>query len=92
MWIKLSTEYVNLAHILRVRASRSFRNGQDEWVVELEGVVKGELQFFTRFRGSDAEILLKALDQTRVKPQPVAASAEASLPQGTVTTVHDVVI
>ena len=90
MWIKLTSEYVNLAHIIRVRASKSFRNGQDEWVVELEGIVKGELQFFTRYRGVDAEILLKALSQNRGGAEAMSTTmSEGQLMAGT---LHDVKI
>jgi hypothetical protein len=65
MWIKLTSEYVNLGHIVRVRANKSFKNGHEEWAVELEGIIKGQLQYFTRFRGVDAEIVVHALKLTR---------------------------
>lgn len=90
MWIKLTGEYVNLAHVIRVRATKSFRNGQDEWVVELEGVVKGELQFFTRYRGVDAQILLNALNQQRTSAEPMGATLCGA--QAMAGTLHDVKI
>jgi hypothetical protein len=62
MWIKLTGEFVNLDHIVRVKVSKSFKNTAEEIVVELEGVVKGELTHFTRYRGVDAEIVLHALE------------------------------
>lgn len=89
MWVKLTGEYVNLQHVIRVRATKGFRNGQEEWVVELEGVVKGELQFFTRYRGVDAEILLNALNQARSREEPMTATVTGQALTGT---VHDVKI
>ena len=88
MWIKLSSEYVNLAHIIRVKTSKTFRNGQDEWAVELEGVIKGELQYFSRYRGLDAEILLRALNAGRAPHEPMAATLTTG--QAMAGTVHDV--
>ena len=88
MWIKLTGEFVNLGHIVRVRTSKSFKNGQDEWVVELEGIIKGELTYFTRYRGVDAEIVMHALEiHSRLEPAPVGAVHAPS--RGT---VHDVKI
>ena len=75
MWIKLTGEYVNLDHIVRVRANKSFKNGQEEWAVELEGILKGELQYFTRYRGIDAEIDVHALEIcSRHEPRPAPAT------------------
>lgn len=92
MWIKLTGEYLNLDHIIRIRASKAFKNGQNEWVVELEGIIKGELQYFTRYRGIDAEIVIHALEiHSRLEPLP--ANAEANAPQqATKGTLHDVKI
>ncbi len=90
MWIKLTGEYLNLRHIVRVKVSKTFKNGQEEWVVELEGVNKGELTYFTRYRGVDAEIVLHALETySRLDPH----SAPTGAPhQATTSTVHDVKI
>jgi hypothetical protein len=94
MWIKLTGEYVNLDHIVRVRAAKSFKNGQEEWAVELEGIIKGELQYFTRYRGIDAEIVVHALEIcSRHEPRPAPADASTSAAQqATTSTVHDVKI
>jgi hypothetical protein len=96
MWIKLAGEYINLDHIVRVRANKSFKNGHEEWAVELEGIIKGELQYFTRYRGIDAEIVVHALEiYSRLEPRPVPADAGASTGaphQATTSTVHDVKI
>jgi hypothetical protein len=88
MWIKLTGEFVNLHHIVRVKASKGFKNGQEESVVELEGVVKGELTHFTRYRGIDADIVIHALEiHSRLGPGPVGEPHES-----TRQTVHDVKI
>ncbi|MBI2803440.1 MAG: hypothetical protein HYX68_00470 [Planctomycetes bacterium] len=90
MWIKLSGEYVNLNHIVRAKVSKSFKNGTEEFVVELEGVIKGELTFFTRYRGVDADVLLHALNIHSqiavVPPGPIPAPHE----QAARNTLHDV--
>src|SRR5579862_2959932 len=86
MWVKLSGEYINLSHIVRVKANKSFKNGQDEWAVELEGVIKGELVCSTRYRGLDAELIMHALEiHSRQEPTP---TADVNAP--TRSTVHDV--
>jgi hypothetical protein len=91
MWIKLTGEYLNLCHIVRVKATKSFKNGQEEWVVELEGINKGELTYFTRYRGVDAEIVLHALEiYARLDPHP--ATGIGAPHQATTNTVHDVKI
>ena len=94
MWIKLTGEYVNLDHIVRVRASKSFKNGEPEAVVELEGIINGELQYFTRYRGIDAEIVLHALEiHSRLEPIPADVANGTSGPhQAQKNTVHDVKI
>jgi hypothetical protein len=91
MWLKLTGEYVNLDHIVRVKANKGVKNGQTEWVVELEGVIKGELSFFTRYRGIDAEIVMHALEiRSRIDPTP---TANANGPhQSQTNTLHDVKI
>jgi hypothetical protein len=86
MWIKLTDEYVNLDHIVRVKTNKGFKNGQEEWVVELEGVLKGELAYFTRYRGVDAEVVIHALEiQSRLEPNPTGGVNAPS--RGT---LHDV--
>ncbi len=88
MWIKLTGEYLNLDHIVRVKANKGFKNGQEEWVVELEGIIKGELTYFTRYRSVDAEIVMHALEiRSRLEPAPTDAVNAPS--RGT---LHDVKI
>jgi hypothetical protein len=90
MWIKLTGEYINLDHLVRVRANKSFKNGQPEWTVELEGIIKGELTYFTRYRGVDAEIVIHALEiRSRLEPIPAAAGTGAPH-QANTATLHDV--
>jgi hypothetical protein len=93
MWIKLTGEYVNLDHIVRVRASKAAKGGQAEWVVELEGIIKGELTYFTRYRGIDAEIVIHALEiHSRLEPS-TAAAGDVGAPHHTdKNTIHDVKI
>lgn len=94
MWIKLTGEYVNLDHIVRVKTSKGVKNGQTELVVELEGVIKGELSFFTRYRGIDAEVVLHALEiHSRIETAAPTSAAGAGGPHQTQTnTLHDVKI
>ena len=94
MWLKLTGEYVNLDHIVRVKVSKTAKNGQTEFAVELEGIVKGELQYFTRYRGIDAELVIHALEiQSRLEPAPASNSEALGGPhQAQKNTVHDVKI
>lgn len=92
MWVKLTGEFVNLDHIVRVRANKSMKNGQSEWVVELEGIIKGELTYFTRYRGIDAEIVMHALEiRSRLEPVPAATDGEP-VNEAQKNTLHDVKI
>jgi hypothetical protein len=63
MWVKLSTDYLNLGEVLRVRFNRAMKNGRDEVVAEVEALIKGELQIMTRVRGADAERIQAVLDR-----------------------------
>ena len=63
MWVKLSTEYVNLDHVFRVRFSKGFRNTAEECVAEVESIdQRGQIGTLTRFRGTDAVLLQAVLD------------------------------
>ena len=88
MWVKLTGEFLNLDHILRAKVNKAFKNGEEEWVVELEGIIKGELQHITRYRGIDADVLIHALNlHSRLEPivTPAGAPGEAGK-----NTLHDV--
>jgi hypothetical protein len=61
MWIKLGQEYLNLDQIIRIRFSKAFRAGQEEWAAELETLINGEIHTFTRYRGAEAIALHAAL-------------------------------
>jgi hypothetical protein len=64
MWVKLSTEYVNLDHVFRVRFNKAFRNGVEEWAAEVDSIdPKGQIGTITRFRGADAQLLQALLNQ-----------------------------
>jgi hypothetical protein len=64
MWIKLANEYINLDQAFRVRISKGFRNGDVEWVAEVETKdPKGQVSTITRYRGADAQLLQALLNQ-----------------------------
>ncbi|MBM3994771.1 MAG: hypothetical protein FJ303_11545 [Planctomycetes bacterium] len=93
MWVKLTGEYVNLDHIVRVRVNKALKNGLTEWVVELEGIIKGELTYFTRYRGIDAEIVMHALEiYSRIDPAPAPNNQADPVNTTSTNTVHDVKI
>ncbi|GEM_PF-6616350 len=61
MWVKLGNEYLNLDQVVRVRFNKAFRNGQEDWAAEVETLIKGEVQIFTRYRGAEAAALQAVL-------------------------------
>src|SRR5205085_2354981 len=64
MWVKLSSEYVNLDHVFRVRITKGFRNTGEECVAEVESIdQRGQVGTLTRFRGADAQVLQMLLDE-----------------------------
>ncbi|MBI1831915.1 MAG: hypothetical protein HYR84_10750 [Planctomycetes bacterium] len=93
MWIKLTGEYVNLDHIVRVRVSKGVKSGQSELVVELEGIIKGELTYFTRYRGIDAEIVMHALEiHSRLDSTSTPRHQAGAANPTSTNTLHDVKI
>jgi hypothetical protein len=72
MWVILSTEYLNLDHITRIRFSPSWKNGQEEVTAEVEVLDKGSLQVMTRYRGRDAVLLRAVLSGQDVPPEVTA--------------------
>ena len=70
MWVKLGNEYLNLDQVVRVRFNKAFRNGQEEWAAEVETLIKGELQIFTRYRGAEANALQAVLAPVAGKSAP----------------------
>lgn len=81
MWVKLSTEYLNLDQVFRVRINKGFRNGTEEWVAEVEMIdPKGQIGTVTRFRGVDAQLLQTVLNQ-RSRTDGAVAVAVADAPQ-----------
>jgi hypothetical protein len=64
MWIKLANEYINLDQAFRVRISKGFRNGDVEWIAEVETMdPNGQVGTVTRYRGADAQLLQALLSQ-----------------------------
>lgn len=94
MWVKLGNEYLNLDQVVRIRFAKSFRNGQEEWSAEVESLIKGEIQIFTRYRGAEANAL-----QTVLAPQSGRSNAGMHVLEGLPTphgghalsnTLHDI--
>jgi len=96
MWVKLGSDYLNLDHVVRVRFNKGWKNGNEEIIAEVEGLVKGEVQVFTRYRNQDAEALQAVLatqtnaDDLVLAPllgdEPAAAN---DLSSSTTNTLHD---
>lgn len=74
MWIQLGNEYLNLDHVIRMRFTKGWKNGQEEIVAEVEGLIKGDVQVFTRYRGREAEILLSIMEM-KIQPMEDKVSA-----------------
>jgi hypothetical protein len=97
MWVKLGQEYLNLDQVVRVKFNKGWKNGQEETVAELEAMVKGEMQVFTRYRGAESATLL-ALLQSRLMTAGNVLIAEAQTAplegnsHAMATTLHDVQI
>lgn len=94
MWVKLGNEYLNLDQVIRVRFNKTFRAGQDELAAEVEGLIKGELQIFTRYRGAEAAtlhaVLTRQTPMSHVEVVHRDTETVALSPTGASTgTVHD---
>jgi hypothetical protein len=91
MWVKLSKEYLNLDHAFRVRLIKGFRNGESEWVAEIETIdPKCQVCTITRFRGADAELLQTLLAQRcRTDCADAVGSADKVLSNAQTGTVAD---
>jgi hypothetical protein len=78
---------------LRVRFSKGFRAGHEEWSAEVEGLIKGELQIFTRYRGPEAAALHALLSGQANKTVTVIRETEpvlcGAVAAPTTNTVHD---
>jgi hypothetical protein len=98
MWVKLGHEYLNLDHVVRVKFNKGWKNGQEELVAEVEAMVKGEVQIFTRYRGAESATLQALLQPRLMTLEPaVVGSAGAATQEGSLnashpmaTTLHDV--
>lgn len=71
MWIKLGNDLLNLDHVVRVRFNKGWKAGQEELVAELDGLIRGEVQTFVRYRGADADRLYAVLEGRAASPEPV---------------------
>jgi len=97
MWVKLGADYLNLDHVVRVRFNKGWKNGNEEIIAEVEGMIKGEVQIFTRYRSHDAEVLQAALATQLNVDDLVLASTLAAAPSlagngvssSTTNTLHD---
>lgn len=102
MWIQLGSEFLNLDHVIRMRFTKGWKNGQEEHVAELEGLIKGDVQVFTRYRGQEAVVLRSIMERqvpavaTDLQPCPVSVpigAIKSQVPASSSTnTVHEVSI
>lgn len=105
MWVNLGNEYLNLDHVIRMRFSKGWKNGQEEIVAELEGLIKGDVQVFTRYRGPEAQLLRSIMEkqvpmEADLQPCPVTVPVRApsgpsrspSPSAASTNTVHEVII
>ena len=91
MWLKLNSEYLNLAHVVRIRFNKGWKNGQEELVAELEYFSpKGELQVFTRYRGGEARELLAIFEQQHPNPSTAHAPPTPPLSAVATNTLYDI--
>jgi hypothetical protein len=86
MWAKLGSDYLNLGQVIRVRFNRAFKNNKEEVAAEVEALIHGEIQVFTRYRGVEAENLLAALDSACREATP----GLRGIPAGVSNTVSDI--
>jgi hypothetical protein len=90
MWVKLSNEYLNLDRAFRVRIGKGFRNGEVEWVAEVETIdPKGQVTTITRYRGADAQLLQSVLAESSTAGAEAAGNAEPVLAHAQTGTVPD---
>lgn len=94
MWLQLGNDYLNLNHVVRARFNKGFKNGQEEWVAEVETILKGEVTVFTRYRGPDAQRLNLALNALTVSDEwvSVPATGDPNIPVSSPLkkTLHDI--
>ena len=94
MWIRLNNEYLNLEQIFRIRFGKSWRkDGVTESTADVEGIVNGEVQVLSRYRGRDAESLYSILQNQCVYETVPAAvqfdGGETPISTADAGTVHD---
>jgi hypothetical protein len=79
MWVQLSSDFLNLNHVTRVRFSTVWKNAQEYLVAEIDTLEGGEIKQYTRYRGADAEVLRAALCTAAV-PAPSSLGDETPRP------------
>jgi hypothetical protein len=95
MWVQLSTDFLNLAHVTRIRFSTVWKNDQQYLVAEIDVLEDGEIKPYTRYRGPDAEILRAAVGAPRAPPpaqaasRPAAVGSAAAVPASGLQTLSD---
>ena len=99
MWVKLGSDYINLDHVYRVRFTKGFHKGEEEWTVEVESIdPRGQTSTLTRYRGAEAMHLQTLLEErcssaTLVIHDEQAAAqthVERHTVQANVGTLHDI--
>jgi len=94
MWVRLGNEFLNLDHVVRVRVNKAWKNGQEDVQAEIETKIKGEVQVFTRYRGTEAENLRLVLAHLAKESDQVVMehAGKFTLNSPTTNTVHDIKI
>ena len=88
MWVKLGNDYLNLDHVIRVKFNRTWKNGLEDTVAEVEALIKGEMQIFTRYRGAEAATLQAALQAQPKQDAVLVGPAGASTVEGPLPVSH----
>jgi hypothetical protein len=96
MWVQLSTDFLNLAHVTRIRFSTVWKNDQQYLVAEIDVLEDGEIKPYTRYRGPDAEILRAAVaaaagaaPPSLAASRPAAVGSAAAVPPSGLQTLSD---
>jgi hypothetical protein len=77
MWVQLSSDFLNLNHVTRIRFSTVWKNDQQYLVAEIDVLEDGEIKPYTRYRGEDAEVLRAAVSAASVPAPPPSVNGPA---------------
>jgi hypothetical protein len=83
MWVQLSSDFLNLDHVTRIRFSTVWKNEQQYLVAEIDVREDGEIKPYTRYRGADAEVLRAAVGAA-VVPAPLSRPVNPPVANGIV--------